>query len=253
LLEQRLPVQGILVVTFTNAATAELRERIRSRIAETLAQLRGTGPAQADVFVDALLHSLRHQHGLDDADMALRLELALHSFDEASIFTIHGFCQRALADAPFSTAMPLALTLLPDDSAMLLDVVHDFWRRHIAGPGLTPALAAALLDAKDTPQSLAALLKRRIAKPLSRLCWPDVAEDAPAGLPGVDAGDAALADALADARASWRSERERIVGIVVEALPRLSKLQYNAEALQKAAAQWEATLLAGDGFAIPAK
>ena len=37
LLEKRLEVQRILVVTFTNAATAELRERIRQRIVDTLA------------------------------------------------------------------------------------------------------------------------------------------------------------------------------------------------------------------------
>ena len=36
LLERQLNVQQILVVTFTNAATAELRERVRSRIAETV-------------------------------------------------------------------------------------------------------------------------------------------------------------------------------------------------------------------------
>ncbi len=59
LLERRLDVQQILVVTFTNAATAELRHRIRSRIAETLAHLRGTGPGVVDPFVDSLLQSLR--------------------------------------------------------------------------------------------------------------------------------------------------------------------------------------------------
>ena len=47
LLERRLEVQDILVVTFTNAATAELRERIRSRIAETLARLRGAADSAA--------------------------------------------------------------------------------------------------------------------------------------------------------------------------------------------------------------
>ena len=59
LLERRLEVQQILVVTFTNAATAELRERIRTRIAQTLARLRGAATAAADPFVDTLLKSLR--------------------------------------------------------------------------------------------------------------------------------------------------------------------------------------------------
>ena len=58
LLERALPVAEILVVTFTNAATAELRERIRARIAETLARLRGSGPQPTDPFVDTLLQQL---------------------------------------------------------------------------------------------------------------------------------------------------------------------------------------------------
>src|ERR1019366_8329622 len=66
LLERRLEVQQILVVTFTNAATAELRERIRSRIVETLNHLRGTGVHAADPFVETLLQTLRSEQHLDD-------------------------------------------------------------------------------------------------------------------------------------------------------------------------------------------
>jgi exodeoxyribonuclease V beta subunit len=53
LLERDLEVQRIIVVTFTNAATAELRERVRSRIVETLAWLRnGDGAKPRDVRSD---------------------------------------------------------------------------------------------------------------------------------------------------------------------------------------------------------
>ena len=55
LLERGLDVQKILVVTFTNAATAELRERVRSRIVETLGYLRDGSQANPphDPFVAA--------------------------------------------------------------------------------------------------------------------------------------------------------------------------------------------------------
>jgi exodeoxyribonuclease V beta subunit len=61
LLERGLGVQQILVVTFTRAATAELRERIRSRIVTTLAHLRGASdPDSPDgLFATQLLKSLR--------------------------------------------------------------------------------------------------------------------------------------------------------------------------------------------------
>ena len=95
LLERGLDVQHILVVTFTNAATAELRERIRQRIVDTLAWLepaRGFAAGAGDPFVPRLVGTLRERQGLDDETMVARLDLALATFDEASIFTIHGFC-----------------------------------------------------------------------------------------------------------------------------------------------------------------
>src|SRR3954463_2742146 len=97
LLERRLEVPGILVVTFTNAATAELRERIRQRIVDTLAVLRpdrGAAPPTGDDFVARLLERGRAVRGDDDAPYPRELELALATFDEAAIFTIHGFSQR---------------------------------------------------------------------------------------------------------------------------------------------------------------
>ena len=234
LLEQRLEVQQILVVTFTNAATAELRERIRERITETLGHLRGAAAPSADPFVGDLLHSLRYRHGLSDADMMLRLDVALQTFDEASVFTIHGFCQRALAETPFSTGMPMALTLLSDDREMRLGVVQDFWRRRIAGEQLPPALARHLIERKDTPASLSALLGRRLARPLSLLLWPE-ALDAPIEAPGQPAREAAFAAA----QALWRSQREPIVAIVTEARPRLNGTHYKPAALQLAFDSWD--------------
>ncbi len=108
LLERGLDVQKILVVTFTNAATAELRERIRARIVETLAWLRDGRPggSPGDPFVGKLAAAVESRTGVARAQMARQLDAALQYFDEAAIFTIHGFCQRALADASFSAGLP---------------------------------------------------------------------------------------------------------------------------------------------------
>jgi len=239
LLERSLPVAEILVVTFTNAATAELRERIRARIAETLARLRGTGPQPTDPFVDTLLQQLRDRHGLHDEDMATRLDLALQGFDEAAILTIHGFCQRALAEAPFSTGMPTQLTLLDDDSELRMQVVHDFWRRRIAVPSLSPALATYLLDRHDTPESLLVLLQRRLGKPMSRWLWP-AADAASTELPDPGPHDAAFAAA----RALWRAQREAIVALVHEAQPRLNQNTHSTKALELSIRSWDTLLSA---------
>ena len=67
LLERDLDVTQVLVVTFTNAATAELRERIRSRIGETLTWLRaGDGaPPEADPFVPDLVRAVERRTAPD--------------------------------------------------------------------------------------------------------------------------------------------------------------------------------------------
>ena len=257
LLERRLDVQQILVVTFTNAATAELRERVRSRIAQTLARLRGTGPAIAttiaiaDPFVETLLQTMRAEHGLRDEDMALRLDLALQTFDEASIFTIHGFCQRALADTAFSSGLPMQLELLTDDSELRLEVVHDFWRSHVAGDALNPALAAYLLACKDSPAYWSRLLERQLAKPLSRVIWQALPNDAPAF--DLSQIGSALASAQAAARATWQAEREQVVACVREALPRLNGQCYKQSTIATATASWDSQLSSADPFAAPAR
>src|SRR5690348_4341738 len=66
LLERRLTVDQILVVTFTNAATAELRERVRARIVEMLAYVDGRSAADADPFVAALTAELERRGAVRD-------------------------------------------------------------------------------------------------------------------------------------------------------------------------------------------
>jgi exodeoxyribonuclease V beta subunit len=247
LLERRLTVQQILVVTFTKAATAELRERIRGRVADVLAGLR---EGSADPFVQTLLQAVRSRlgdDGDDDRALALRLQQALQAFDEAAIFTIHGFCQRALADTPFGSGAPLVQELLADDGELRLQVAQDFWRRRVSGDGaLPPGLAAALLKAGDTPERWAQLLRRRVAKPLSKLLWPDLAV-----LPS-PADELALQQAFDDARAAWTADRDGIIACVLDALPSLNKRSYKPETVANAAAQWDQCFAAGDAFALPA-
>ena len=247
LLERQLDVQQILVVTFTKAATAELRERIRSRIVQTLDELRAPGSAAAsgDPFVGQLLANLRGVHALDDEAMRLRLDAALQTFDEASIFTIHSFCQRALGDAPFTAGVPMKLEAMQDDGELVMEVVHDFWRRHVAADTASSALVAHLLSRKDTPERFAKLLKRQLAKPLSTAIWP-------AGLDTAATVDiTALSAAHTQARAWWQQEREVIVGHVLEALPRLNGTSYKAATVNAATANWDVALASADPLAVP--
>ena len=92
----QLPAQ-ILVVTFTRAATAELRERIRERLANAAAAFRGQ--QQADDFLQRLIDA--YPDAMERAAAARQLELAAQWMDEAAIYTIHGWSQRMLAQHAF--------------------------------------------------------------------------------------------------------------------------------------------------------
>jgi exodeoxyribonuclease V beta subunit len=127
LLERNLSVDQILVVTYTNAATAELRGRIRKRLADAVAVLQG-GEAP-DETLERYLRP-RTEAGWRERD-AFCLGLAVRGFDEAAISTIHGACQRILQENAFESGLAFDPELITDQSGLLGEVVRDFWVRHL--------------------------------------------------------------------------------------------------------------------------
>ncbi|WP_075878836.1 exodeoxyribonuclease V subunit beta [Vreelandella massiliensis] len=118
----------ILVVTFTNAATQELRERIRHRLVEAAAVFRHT-PAAEPPAADPLLLQLRDQY--DPATWpacARRLELAAEWMDEAAVSTIHSWCYRMLREHAFDSGSLFSLDLENDQHELEQEVVRDYWR-----------------------------------------------------------------------------------------------------------------------------
>lgn len=125
LLEQAIDVRGVLVLTYTKAATAELRERIRGRIAELLFAI------EADVAPkdDAALHALWEERRGERAQDRMRLARALRDFDEAAIFTIHGFCQRVLGERALESKTAFDVELVEDMAPLIEEVAVDLWER----------------------------------------------------------------------------------------------------------------------------
>lgn len=123
LLESRMAVRSILVVTFTRAAVAELRDRIRKRIVEAL-QACKSGFTE-DPFLSGLLSRAK------DPDESIHIFLrALTEFDEAAIHTIHGFCQRMTGEHFFESNSTIDAQLIPDPANFVHEVAIDFWRTH---------------------------------------------------------------------------------------------------------------------------
>lgn len=187
LLERELSVGQILVVTYTTAATAELRERIRARLAELLALYEG------GVSGDAFLNELHRRYPGEAARR--RLLLAVHGFDEAAIFTIHGFCQRALQDSAFEAGGDFDAELTQDDREVLDALLGDAWRHVLADAD--PAWARFLAKQRITPATLRQALRSHLGKP-----YLQVEPREPAGEDELDAASAAWQCAAA----LWQAE-----------------------------------------------
>ncbi|MCG9702844.1 exodeoxyribonuclease V subunit beta [Vibrio natriegens] len=118
-----LTVNQILVVTFTEAATAELRDRIRARIHDVrIAFARGQS---SDPVIQPLLNEF------DDHKQAAEILLqAERQMDEAAVYTIHGFCQRMLTQNAFESGSRFNNEFVTDESHLKAQVVADYWRRN---------------------------------------------------------------------------------------------------------------------------
>jgi exodeoxyribonuclease V beta subunit len=113
--EQGLAASELCIVTFTEAATAELRGRVRGRFGEAAAHLEsGGGPAEGDEVLSLLGDGDPEQL----ARRAANLRRALADFDAATISTIHGFCSRLVGRTPGGGA-------LTDDDSDLRELVVD--------------------------------------------------------------------------------------------------------------------------------
>ena len=130
LLEHALSVDQILVVTYTVAATEELRGRIRRTLksaCRTLEAGEGAGAGRG-VGEDVLLRKFRGRSQAERHEWGAQLELALRRFDQAPIFTIHGFCQRALRDRAFESGGLFDTEVISDQSDLVQEVLDDIWR-----------------------------------------------------------------------------------------------------------------------------
>jgi len=154
IIEERLAVDQILVVTFTKAATEELKERIRNKLLTAKSAFLNEGGN--DDFMDALVKKY------DNPALAVqRIQDAVIDFDNAAIFTIHGFCQRILHENAFETQSLFDTELVTDSLGFSQEVVDDFWRKHFYS--LPPQLLSYILKKISGPEYFLKLLTQKRA------------------------------------------------------------------------------------------
>ncbi len=209
LVERAVAAERILVVTFTEAATAELQARIRERIATTLRLDEG----------DDLARALVERVGRDV--VRDRLRQALRDFDECAISTIHGFCSRMLSENAFESGVAFDTALEPDEGALYRQIAEDFWVSRVQD--MDPYLLRYLAAKREGPASLVRLAREVISQPDRGLV--------PAAVDAVDAA-AAFRERLEHARSLWLDHREEIETLLRDD-PGLNRRSYKANSLSK--------------------
>lgn len=166
--ERRQRLQELLVVTFTEAAAAELRDRIARRLQQGLEALEAPGDALA--YPDDTLAQWHQAQNPDpQAQWSLRARLleALEDLDRADITTIHGFCRRSLQRQALEAGLGPAVELESDDSQLQLELVHDYWQGQLLP--LPPELLGGLQERGLRFEHLVSVLKRLDSDPALEL------------------------------------------------------------------------------------
>jgi exodeoxyribonuclease V beta subunit len=168
ILEKCLSVNEILVVTFTEAATEELKDRIRNKLRRAMEAFSG------GLSDDALLNDLVKRNKDTKTALALLRE-ALRDFDKAAIFTIHGFSRRVLHENAFESGCLFDTELVTEQENLKREIVDDFWRNHFYQA--SPLFVNYAIHKKFSPDNLLSLLKGRLARPyleiIPRIAIPD--------------------------------------------------------------------------------
>ncbi len=123
-----IPVRSILAVTFTQAATAELKSRIL-KFLKTARNYSEKGEIREE---DALIKEIVDLYTPKCPNISKTLRCAVTEFDESSIFTIHGFCKRVISENAFESGSLFNMELTQENEEILDDALACFWRKYAA-------------------------------------------------------------------------------------------------------------------------
>jgi len=169
LLELNLRPGNILVLTFTNAATAELKARIFERLVQVKTFLDHPG---AEELNDEFYRKL-DSFIVDKVEAKNIINRSIHEFEEAAIFTMHGFCQRVIEEYGASFNQFGDFEIITDQSSLVKEYSARFFRQfneQASENEFNRFVLNNLWKAKRPPDTLhtyvAARLRNPAAKPL---------------------------------------------------------------------------------------
>lgn len=232
LLERELSIDQILVVTFTRAATEELRGRIRLRLREALDLVEG-GICD-DPTLRQMIAAIVGQEPARKQRIAILLRDSLARMDEAAIHTIHGFCQRMLQEHAFVSGSPFAMDFIEDENRLRRQIIADFWRLHFYD---TPRKAAWASASWQTPDGLLKALGPHLNRE-DLICLPRIDEQEHANL------EQQVNTLFPRLQTLWLAEREAVRSLLLEhkGLKRARTTGYHPDRVQQGFAELDTWL-----------
>jgi exodeoxyribonuclease V beta subunit len=197
IVEKRLTPDQILVVTFTKAATAELKGRLRQQLIECKNHLSGFHEVSKDdnKHLFELYESYKNEQHYPDA---LKLvSLAIICFDQASVFTINSFCQKILDDFNSECQLPVLAELINTDDE-IKNYVYDFWR--FKQKELSVDLLALIPDIEKIINKFKWLLSKSHYKSI--------------GFRDIEINSKSLGETLSDLKILWESDKELLMDFI---------------------------------------
>ena len=233
LLEKNIPHEKILVVTFTDAATKELKERIREKLKEVCnAFLKGSSD---DPFIKNIIKKYpgkRYFEILNDT---------LKAFDQVQIYTIHGFCRKVLLENAFESCTLFDAEIVKDQAFLLRQIADDFYRKNFHNTSLL--FAGYANKKKINPDSLNRFLSSIIGRSKVSIL-PDRKE---IDYTKIEYEYSGLFQKLADI---WVAQNYSIRKILLES-PGLNRQQYRIKSVEKLLAQMDSFIKLNRNYPFP--
>ena len=168
--ENRLPLEKVLMVTFTKAATAELEDRVRLFIRNALRLARKGVFGRDPLGVLLAGYCDTEEKRLDTEALLAQAQIDL---DRLNVKTIHGFCQQVMKEYSFETGQVFgAETLSPEEhDRICADAFHEYWRQrvNVMGEDLLRILLSAGLSREDVYKMVSQGISGKIPAPVEDL------------------------------------------------------------------------------------
>lgn len=234
ILEKKFLAEEILTVTFTEAAAEELRGRIRGRLREVYAALSGSDGA-ADDFTAEMCSRYR-----SDALAVQNLRRSLRNFDDAAVYTIHGFCNRMLYDNAFESSVLFDAELVTDESLMISEIIDDFWRHNFYNASCL--LTQYCIQKGYNTRYFTSLVKNRSIDPNFKII-PD------ADRPDITAVEKSLQSSYDSLTKNWYSSRKGVEKIFISD-DSLNRTKYRIDSISWLIHEMDDYIAGGNPFSI---